>query len=85
MSHGWPRSPPPTRVRGRVTTKGRPAKQKDRPEKDLRREGLRGGLRRGAGSPEPQDRGEDAAWPGARRLKLPTGAEKGEAWGPLSE
>ena len=37
-----------------------------------------GGLRRGAGSAEPQDRGEDAASPGAGRPALPS---RGRGWG----
>ena len=40
-----------------------------------------GGLRRGAGSAEPQDRGEVAASPGAGRPALPSRGREGEAAG----
>ena len=76
---------PPRRVRGRADQEGEACGAKHRPEKQARTEGLGGreggGLRRGAGSAESQDPGEDAAPPGAGRPALPSRGREGQAGG----
>ena len=64
---------PPPGIRGKVTLKGRRTGLRRLKDKGAGRDW---GLRSGAGSPESQDRGENAASPGAGRPARPPGPEK---------